>query len=192
MISAEVLNNKGITFSEGVYTIVKSHGLSLDQTSEGLIKYFSYASSDKPRNVSFTLNDTAIPTTLMEENLCGSPREIVQYIQCNMRKVYVNNRIQELENQLKLVKKGEKNIKAIMNSMVDGTIPVPKNHSVEGVALALKQGIGSVAAFESSSERDVLLSWKKKHKKVITPETVDKVAAMDMKKIADSWQYRAL
>jgi hypothetical protein len=192
MISAEVLNNKGITFSNGVYTSARRRDLSFDQDTESMIKYFSCSSPENPKNAIFTLNDTAIPTTLMEENLCGSPREIAQYIQCNMRKVYVNNRIQELENQLKLVKKGEKNIGSIMKDMVDGTIPVPKNHSVEGVALALKQGIGSVAAFKTYSERDVLLSWKKKHKKFITPETVDKVAAMDMKKIADSWQYRAL
>jgi hypothetical protein len=180
------LTDKGITFSQGFYTTpdqINAKGLSRD----GLMLLF-YKSRGE-----YTLNDTPIPNSLIAERHFNSgPRGIARWGKEVVKKIYVDNKIEKLAEQSKLVDTGEKNIEEIMGGMTKGKIPVPKGYSVEGVALALKQGLGAASAFECYSKRDCLIIWKKEIEKFVTPETVDKVVAMDLAKIAKSWQYRAL
>jgi hypothetical protein len=189
---AKVLSDKGITFSKGVYTTPVQIGNN-DVDRSGLLLLDLKLKHPNTIYHRFTLNDTPIPSDLIEESIWNyGPRHIADYYKTMIRNIYKEGVIQKERGKLNLIKKGEKNIRNIMKAVLKQEINIPEDCSTEGVALALHQGLGASDFYQSITTKDVLIDMKKRWGKFLKPDSIDAVAAMNLKNIAENWQYRAL
>lgn len=184
---ATLLDNN-ITFTKGNYTSAKQLSKKGLGTDGLMIKYIQGL---ERRNTRWTVNNTPIPTPLLQEHYLAVPRVVIESFQKDIKSVYKDNKIEELKKEGELFTRGMKEIERILEDIKEEHIELPEKYSLEAFKTALKYGdFGGYIPYYRS--RIAHLESRKKVLDKIDPIKRDKILAMELQEMALNWQYRKL
>lgn len=182
------LLDKDITFTKGNYTSAKQLSKKVLGTDGLMIKYIQ---GMKRRNVRWTVNNTPIPTPILQEHYFAVPRAVIESFQNDIKSIYKDDKIEKLKKEGELVNRGMKEIELILDDIKEEKIKLPEEYSLEAFKTALKYGDfeGYIPYYREQIAH--LLSRKELLDK-IDPMKRERILAMELQEMALDWQYRKL
>lgn len=194
MVVLRALEERGVTFSNGVYMTPETLR-RIGLYTEGLLDlHHGRQSSDFPPR--YTVNDMQIPNEIFTAERyirCGSPRQRVSQVQKDLRDIYVNNRIAALQEQLQLLRIGEQNVRRILEATIQGNILLPEGYPMEGVELVFRDGIYHFRSkFQWENELEQLTKTKQLYDSLGVSERMDEMLAIDIGVMPNAWKPKVL
>jgi succinate dehydrogenase flavin-adding protein (antitoxin of CptAB toxin-antitoxin module) len=187
---ATLLDNN-ITFTRGNYTSIGQ----LSENSlgtEGLMR--KYLKGLERTAVRYTVNNTPIPTKILEGWWHSVPAAVIESFQRDIKDIYKEDKIAKLAKDCELFKRGMKEVDLILNDIKDGEIKLPEKYSLDAFKTALDYGgfdvrLDPYFLFKGPIEH---LKSRKKLLDTLTPMQRDKILEMELQEIARNWQYRKI
>lgn len=193
MEAAQELRERGILFSRGAYVTMRTLGglgYHIVPPPEGLL--------DLGQNTSkggYTVNDTGIPTQVLQwSGLWQGPRRGVEGVKIEVRQIYREDRIAQLEQQLSLLEPGKENLDRIMEAILKGDIELPEGYSTSGVELVYGNAEFGIPGHRTnlSSQLEFLRETKELYDSLGMPERVAEILELDTHSLAARWYAKTI